>query len=903
MTKNYWLLQLNGKTLDDIRNSDEIECRVTRYADRMKKGDKVLVWLSKENAGIAIAEIIDPAPTVSKNPDSSYCKIGFTSKLLEKPLQLKQKYLERDSLLKNLVISDPNCNTSQIDDSQWKRIQRLIGKIKKVADTKKHNKKFREESPVREGYKKIFRLLNDRKNWKSLAIKNWTGTDGEKISEFQQILIVDFLYQLWLLQLSINNQNNDEQNKKNNLLNHTWIVITLIKNMLGEEHFELSEIALEDWGNVTDKELEITKENIRLVRSCVEKGEKDPLAAVNDFIFDKNPVLWLYHRKGSIPSELFYFFVLIVKSGLCSLMRYLMEYALPPRTKKAEYVIIQGRCFEKFSNFCHLMTFSRQESIPAVEGRRNRYKAPEIEPECKKRKRGGNRAGNFSYTYYGELELHDSPNNKVPIIWLLLQKINCMGGILFLRELLPNTEEVFKILERRHLWLDKCAYKTADELTEEFKENKLTKLESLKYNNLVMGGLKPEKREKYQKYLSRKSILEKLKDYKSDRLYPLYNCFYSQKSGRIEAQWLHPAHISEKIGKSDKYPGGVRQAIFCATKNGRKLSASDCCASAWQLASLFLSDEETQQIACGKEKDFNTEMTEEALKGDYFDQDKLTEKGGDDEGKRGVARELVKKLLLTTLYGSTTSKHLEWADNNGYGDIWKPANSKKKNGASRFMSHCKKKFRVLREYVSLMKKVAQVACEKYPKGFKMPYIFEENAWLNFDYPKMSKSGDKSKRVRLQLNSYRTEFYLKLPESPFQLDEKQIKRSLPPLLIHSIDSTVIKHLILLLDEEISKKEKSSQEEEKYGFATIHDCVFFPKDVITFERIQKLWKEALMLTYKSFEPLYKWIIDILKTNNHTPRTHLDRAEKAYQDWQSNVENPDFLDKLWMSTDKEY
>lgn len=167
---------------------------------------------------------------------------------------------------------------------------------------------------------------------------------------------------------------------------------------------------------------------------------------------------------------------------------------------------------------------------------------------------------------------------------------------------------------------------------------------------------------------------------------------------------------------------------------------------------------------------------------------------------------------------------------------------------------------------------------------------------------------------------------------------------------------------------------------------HDCVFFPKDVITFERIQGLWNEALRLTYKSFEPLYKWIIDILKINNNIPiigllfreidyngelagilclresvrdsqlnnipiiwlllqkidciagtlflrkrlmdwkvyvifdsipfmasiifllklknrLPHLKCAKEAYETWKNNVEDQDFLNKLWMSTDLEY
>lgn len=201
------------------------------------------------------------------------------------------------------------------------------------------------------------------------------------------------------------------------------------------------------------------------------------------------------------------------------------------------------------------------------------------------------------------------------------------------------------------------------------------------------------------------------------------------------------------------------------------------------------------------------------------------------------------------------------------------------------MDYCKKEFTVLGDYVPLMKKVAQVACEKYSKGFKMPYLFEEYACLNFDYPKM-----KSEKITREGIAFR----LNLPESPFKLDKEQIGRSLPPLLIQSIDSTVIKHLIILLDKEIS---------EECGFATIHDCVFFPKDVITPDRIQELWNEALIITYKKFGRLYEWIIGIFKLNPEDADKYLKIAEEAYGKWQSNVKNPDYLDKLWMSTDLEY
>lgn len=457
-----------------------------------------------------------------------------------------------------------------------------------------------------------------------------------------------------------------------------------------------------------------------------------------------------------------------------------------------------------------------------------------------------------------------------------------------------QTEDVFQICERRHLWLRKDAMKIADKMTAQDADSVLSFYEEAIFFNRTEGYLSNNKRIGQKKRLRRLALLDKLRDFPPDEYFPLHNRFYSQSSGRIQSQWLHPGDISEKAGRSQEYPGGVRQAIFSCTEDGCDISAIDCNASAWQIVSILFGDEKTQKIACCKDFSFNDAMTERAIAGDYLISEKLQQPDGADN-----ARALVKKLLMTVLYGSNANEQYKLAFSTGLGGYWQKPSQGKYNGAYRFLKDCKQDFPVLDYYVPLMQTVAKIACQKWGT-LRLPYIFEQDAWLNFDRPKMKSTTIKTSR---QFPKRKRQYYsvtLQFPDSPVengrfvQADEKEIARSLPPTLIHSIDSAIVKHLILLLDREFP---------QRYGFATIHDCVIFPKEVISSDRIQELWNESLRLTYQSLGVLLSRIVEILSLNPDLSGKYLDIAREAYQKWQSNVCDRSFLARLWMSTSLEY
>lgn len=490
---------------------------------------------------------------------------------------------------------------------------------------------------------------------------------------------------------------------------------------------------------------------------------------------------------------------------------------------------------------------------------RRSYQAPENLPQT--RKPSGKKAGKISYAQI---------------------------------ETQQQTEIVLKILERRHLWLRSQAYHIADQMTQENSQDNLHPYQKLIFNKIVKGKLSQKQRQLYKKFLRRIAILEKLDDFPKDCYTPLANRFYSQSSGRIQPQWLHPTDISEKAGQCEQYAGGVRQAIFCATPDGVELSALDCNASAWQIVSIFLGDINTQKIACGPGCNFNSTMTEKAIKGDYFVKEKLeTEEG------RQQARNLVKKLLMTVLYGSTANEQYLKSFALGLGNYWQPPEGDKKNGADRFLTDCEDEFPILKTYVKLMKKVAKIASKKLG-SFQLPYIFEDDAWLNFDHPLQKSITIKTSRQTP--NGKRKDYSVTLQNAISLVENgrfvtvnpKEVGKTLPPTVIHSIDSAIIKHLILLLDQELPAE---------YGFATIHDCLLYPKGFICLDRLQQLWNLSLQLTYKSLGPLYCKIIEILRLDAKEAEKYLHLAEEIYDLWQSNVSDRLFVDNLWLSTSIEY
>ena len=72
----YWLFQGNPKyyrVLDAIQDLEQIPWLVTRSAKEMSIGDKVMLWVSGQKAGIyAIAEIVELPKLLKEIPDKKY---------------------------------------------------------------------------------------------------------------------------------------------------------------------------------------------------------------------------------------------------------------------------------------------------------------------------------------------------------------------------------------------------------------------------------------------------------------------------------------------------------------------------------------------------------------------------------------------------------------------------------------------------------------------------------------------------------------------------------------------------------------------------------------------------------------------------------------------------------------
>ena len=141
----YWLFQANPKyhrTLDAIRDLDEMPWLVTRYRDQMQPNDGVLIWIAGANAGIyAIAtitklpRIIPPAHISDLNywtdpgrirTTKARTTIRFFRKLLGQPLRKHE--LRFDRTLRYLpVIKAPSSTNFKITAEQWQRVHQLKG--------------------------------------------------------------------------------------------------------------------------------------------------------------------------------------------------------------------------------------------------------------------------------------------------------------------------------------------------------------------------------------------------------------------------------------------------------------------------------------------------------------------------------------------------------------------------------------------------------------------------------------------------------------------------------------------------------------------------------------------------------------------------------------------------------
>ncbi|CAD5984428.1 MULTISPECIES: EVE domain-containing protein [Planktothrix] len=136
----YWLFQGNPKyyrVLDAIQDLEQIPWLVTRSAKEMSIGDKVMLWVSGQKAGIyAIAEIVELPKLLKEIPDKKYwidqtrlgskpqAMLKFTQKWLQKPLLRDE--LKKDPILKDLlVIRAPSATNFKVTLQEWERVKSL----------------------------------------------------------------------------------------------------------------------------------------------------------------------------------------------------------------------------------------------------------------------------------------------------------------------------------------------------------------------------------------------------------------------------------------------------------------------------------------------------------------------------------------------------------------------------------------------------------------------------------------------------------------------------------------------------------------------------------------------------------------------------------------------------------
>jgi hypothetical protein len=136
-----WLFQANPKysqILEAIDKLDGIYWLVTRYYKEIAPGDRVLIWIAGEQAGIyAIAQVAEAPQFMHEPPDIEiwtmpiraqarfYAPVTFLSKLLDAPLL--KSVLCYDPLLSELeVIRRPHNTNFRLSEEEWHRAIALI---------------------------------------------------------------------------------------------------------------------------------------------------------------------------------------------------------------------------------------------------------------------------------------------------------------------------------------------------------------------------------------------------------------------------------------------------------------------------------------------------------------------------------------------------------------------------------------------------------------------------------------------------------------------------------------------------------------------------------------------------------------------------------------------------------
>lgn len=136
----YWLFQANPKQFDlaeDLKQrkpGDSETWTVTRYAEWMAAGARVLLWQGGSNAGIyAVGTLTGEAQEQQgSNPYSSgeskrkWCQVPFRyDAILSKPL-LKSEIKDDEVLSELMVIKAPQATNFEVEEDQWERIVELL---------------------------------------------------------------------------------------------------------------------------------------------------------------------------------------------------------------------------------------------------------------------------------------------------------------------------------------------------------------------------------------------------------------------------------------------------------------------------------------------------------------------------------------------------------------------------------------------------------------------------------------------------------------------------------------------------------------------------------------------------------------------------------------------------------
>ena len=141
----YWLFQANPKhyrIFDAIRELDEMPWLVTRYRDKVRPNDGVLIWVAGPNAGVYAIATVLTIPSIGRPADIAdldywtdpirirttkpRTNIRFFRKLLGQPLRKHE--LRFDRTLRDLdVIHTPGSTNFKLTAEQWQRVHQLKG--------------------------------------------------------------------------------------------------------------------------------------------------------------------------------------------------------------------------------------------------------------------------------------------------------------------------------------------------------------------------------------------------------------------------------------------------------------------------------------------------------------------------------------------------------------------------------------------------------------------------------------------------------------------------------------------------------------------------------------------------------------------------------------------------------